>query len=199
MTLPEHLICSVMVAQLGYRQRYGWKAVPIIALAGIAPDADCVTKLIYEPWFWTMHHALGHGLLPLTVLALLIGSVGAKWAKLPILPIVGWCFAAGVVHGLCDMPYFWGVQWLWPFSTVAWAFHAIKYLDLFILGAWLLSAWLLYRKPQSGFFIAVVTLSGIATYIGLRMVLPQPTGWVDFIAGGWIYAAPQETPVLDWW
>ncbi len=199
MTLPEHLICAVMVSQLGCRQRYGWKAVPVVAVAGVSPDADCITKLIYEPWFWTMHHALGHSLLSLTVLASLIGGLGAKWLRLPTLPIVGWCFAACVAHSLCDMPYFWGVQWFWPFSKVGWAWNAVNYLDLFILGAWLLSAWLLYQQPHKGFLIATTTLVGIATYVGVRAVLPPPTGWLGFIAGGWIYAAPQETPVLDWW
>jgi hypothetical protein len=51
MTLPEHLICSVMIAQLGCRQRFGWKAVPVVAVAGISPDVDAVTKLISEPLF----------------------------------------------------------------------------------------------------------------------------------------------------
>src|SRR6266550_4811316 len=54
MTLPEHVICSVMIAQLGCRQRFGWKAVPVVAVAGISPDVDVVTKLISEPLFWEM-------------------------------------------------------------------------------------------------------------------------------------------------
>src|SRR5258708_35544021 len=75
MTLPEHVICSVMIAQLGCRQRFGWKAVPVVAVAGISPDVDVVTKLISEPLFWEMHHALGHSLLSITVLSPIIPGV----------------------------------------------------------------------------------------------------------------------------
>jgi hypothetical protein len=63
MTLPEHLICSVMIAQLGCRQRLGWRAVPVVALAGISPDVDALIKLFNELRFWELHHALGHSLI----------------------------------------------------------------------------------------------------------------------------------------
>ena len=48
MTLPEHAICSVMLAQFGIRQRLGWQGVCVVALAGIAPDADTAAKLVGE-------------------------------------------------------------------------------------------------------------------------------------------------------
>src|SRR5260370_4821335 len=85
MTLPEHIICSVMIAQLGCRQRFGWKTVPVVAVAGISPDLDVVTKLISEPLFWEMHHALGHSLLSIAVLSALIAGVSAALLKLPVL------------------------------------------------------------------------------------------------------------------
>lgn len=188
-----------MIAQLGFRQKYGWKAVPVVAIAGIAPDWDVVTKIIHEPWFWSMHHALGHSFLAVLIMATLVGSLSSYLLRLPYLPLMGWSFIAGVTHGLCDMPYFWGIQWLWPFSTMSVKLNCLNYLDLIVLGTWLGSAWWLYRKPDDGFKIATTTLTFMVLYIAARAVLPTPNGILGLIMGGWIYAPSQQTPLIDWW
>ena len=46
--------------------------------------------------------------------------------------------------------------------------------------------------------IAVV-LTLFVFYVALRWLLPQPTGWLYMLTGGWVYAAPPQTPALDWW
>ncbi|MGQ0637148.1 MAG: metal-dependent hydrolase [Planctomycetaceae bacterium] len=181
MTLPEHLICSVMIAQLGCRQKFGWKSVPVVAVAGIAPDADVATKLLSEPLFWKLHHALGHSFVSIVGLSALIAGVGARLVTAPFRPLFGWCLLAGCVHVLTDIPYWWGVQFLWPFSDWEPTLRAVEYLDLLVLG------------------IAIASLSLYAGYVLLRWLLPQPTGWLHQITGGWMYLAPGNTPVLDWW
>lgn len=199
MTLPEHVVCSVMVAQLGARQRFGWKAVPVVAVAGIAPDADVVTKLISEPLYWQMHHALGHSLLSIVVLAALIAGAAQGLASLPFRPMFCWCLLAALVHDLTDIPYWFVVQFFWPFSTQGLALHAIEYLDLLVLALWFIAAYCLYKWPDRGRQIAAASLSSFAGYVLLRCVLPKPTGFWHYVTGGWMYLAPQDTPVLDWW
>ena len=56
MTLPEHVICSVMLAQFDVRQRFGWLDVGVVA--GIAPDIDTATKLVGDREYLALKHAL---------------------------------------------------------------------------------------------------------------------------------------------
>ena len=91
MTLPEHAICSLMLAQFTIRPRYGWRGAAIIVLAGIIPDIDVLTKLAGDEYFWKLHHALGHGLPSLLFLALTVAAGGRFLAGLrPLAPLFGW-------------------------------------------------------------------------------------------------------------
>lgn len=199
MTLPEHLVCSIMVAQLGCRQRWGWKAVGVVAVAGIAPDVDVVAKLFGDQHFWQMHHALGHSLVSITVLAAAIAGAGGLLLKLTFVPLFGWCLLAAFVHDLTDIPYWYPVKFFWPFSSHEVALNAIEYLDLLVLVLWLAAAFCLYKWPERGRQIAVTSLSLYAGYVIARWMLPKPTGLWKQLMGGWMYAAPEKTPVLDWW
>src|SRR6516165_5467064 len=143
-----------MIAQLACRQRFGWKAVPVVAVAGIAPDVDAVTKLISDPLYWEMHHALGHSLISITVLSAIIAGVSAPLLKLPFRPMFGWCWLASLVPDLTDVPYWWAVRFLWPFSDRGLMLQALEYLDLLVLGMWLTAAVCLYKRPARGRRIA---------------------------------------------
>ena len=202
MTLPEHVICSVMFAQFGVRQRLGWKGVAAVALAGIAPDLDTVMKLAGDAQYWRLHHALGHGLLPLLLISVGIAPL-ARWAfKLqPIAFVWFWCLLAAVAHVLTDALYWWGIQVFWPFSHWELKLNWIEYLGLLVLALWLAGAFCLYRFPSMSVRIATVTLGLFVSYVVLRAVAPQPErgGVIHLITGGWMYAAPRGTPLLDWW
>ena len=198
-TLPEHAACSLLIAHLGYRQKHGWPAAIAVVLAGISPDLDVITKLISEPLFWKLHHAAGHCLMAIVLLAgLTSGAVSALY-RVPFRPLFGWCLLAAFVHDLTDIPYFWGVKFLWPFNEWEPCLNAIQYLDLFVLALWTVGVLMLRRYPDSASTTAAVTLILFVAYAGIRWLLPQPTGWLDLITGGWVYAAPPQTPVLDWW
>jgi membrane-bound metal-dependent hydrolase YbcI (DUF457 family) len=110
-----------------------------------------------------------------------------------------WCLAASMVHVLTDVPYWWGVRIFWPFSEWELCLNAIEYLDLLVLGLWLAATALLYFRPRWGFSIGATTLTVFASYIALRCILPKPTGTLYYLTGGWMYAAPSQTPILDWW
>lgn len=200
MTLPEHAICSLMIAQFGVQQRLGVRGVICVTLAGIAPDLDTASKLFGDQYFWTLHHALGHSLLSVGILAAVISGLGYWLGSLrPYGYLFRWCLTAAVVHCLTDTVYWWGIQPLWPFSSMEICFSVIEYLDLIVLGIWLLAVVALYLYREQNIRIAIATLSIFSVYVSLLAVLPEPTGVLNLIAGGWMYAAPEGTPLLDWW
>ncbi len=202
MTLPEHVICSTMLAQFGVQQRFGWKGTLTVVAAGVAPDLDTAAKLVSDGEFWRLHHALGHGLLPILILATAIALAGRWCCSLrPVWYVALWCLVSAVAHVFTDAIYWWGVQVLWPFNRWELCFSWIEYLDLLVLGLWLAGAVALYAIPTQASRIARVTLGLFIGYLGLRAVLPPPTrgGLLHLITGGWMYLAPQGTPVLDWW
>ncbi len=200
MTLPEHAICSLMVAQFGVHERLGKRGVICVTLAGVSPDLDTVSKLFGEDYFWTLHHALGHSLLSICVLAAVISGIGYSVCQLrPYGCLFRWCLIAAAVHCLTDSVYWWGIQPLWPFSSTEICFRVIEYLDLIVLGIWLSAALALYLYRSRNIRIAAAALSAFTVYVLLRAALPEPTGVFKLMAGGWMYAAPEGTPVLDWW
>ena len=199
-TLPEHAICSALLAQFGMRQRFGAKGVLLLAIAGTAPDLDAVVKLVGDSEFWRLHHALGHGLVSVVFIAAALAVAGRVLLGLrPVLFVFCWCFGAACLHSLTDSLYWWGVQWLWPFGDRDFCFGILEYLDLLVLALWLTGAFCLYRFPARGVRVATLTLAVFAGYVGIRGVLPPPNGVLGLVTGKWMYIAPHGTPVLDWW
>jgi membrane-bound metal-dependent hydrolase YbcI (DUF457 family) len=177
MTLPEHAICSAMLAEFGMRPSCGWRGTVVMVVAGIAPDFDVVAKLFGDQLFWQLHHALGHGLLPIAVLAAVVTGVGRTVFKMPWDGFVfGWCVVAAATHVLTDALYWWGINVLWPFGRVEVCFRVLEYLDLFVLATWLVGAVALYRMPHRGGTVAAATLGVFAIYAGVRSACPPPTG-----------------------
>lgn len=199
MTLPEHAICSAVLAQFQIRTRLGTRGVVLVTLAGIAPDLDTAAKLFGDDLYWKLHHAVGHNVFAIVLFAALATAVGALFKQREPVLLFTWCCIAGGVHCLTDALYWWGIRPLWPFSPVEVTFGILEYLDLLVLGLWLLAAVVLYLKRQNYSQVAALTLGSFALYVATRAVLPPPTGFHAFITGGWMYAAPQGTPVLDWW
>lgn len=189
-----------MIAQFGVRQRLGTAGVLCVMIAGIAPDIDTAARLFGEQYFWDLHHALGHSVLSVLVLSFVVSTLGCWLGGIHSFGyLFGWCWVAAIVHCVTDAVYWWGIEPLWPVSSWEWCLNVIEYLDLVVLGIWLAGALALYQFRRYSVFIGALTLSSFAMYVGLRSVLPPPTGVFQLIAGGWMYAAPEGTPVLDWW
>lgn len=204
MTLPEHAICSLMIAELGVRQQLGVRGVLLIVAAGIAPDLDTAAKLFGDQYFWKLHHALGHSLLSVVAISFVSATVGSVALKLRDFGFLfRWSLLAATSHCLTDSLYWWGIQPFWPIDSYELCFKLIEYLDLFVLAIWLSGAVCLFRFSKKTTAnnprVATVTLSTFTGYVLLRTILPQPTGVFHLLTGGWMYAAPQGTPVLDWW
>ena len=215
MTLPEHAICSFLLAccvpprqraadldeagdNRGLPQGTAWTV--LVTIAGISPDFDVVAKLFGDQYFWQLHHALGHSFLSISVLAFCVATIGYLFLKVkPYLWLFAWCWLAAFVHCLTDTLYWWGVKPLWPFHDIEITMNVLEYIDLFVLGIWLTGAWKVYRSPDRARRIAVCTLALFCAYVGLRVILPKPTGLFSMLTGNWMYAFEQGTPVLDWW
>ena len=209
MTLPEHAICSLMIAELGVRQRLGLRGVLVVVAAGIAPDLDTAAKLFGDQYFWMLHHALGHSILSVFAISVVSATVGSVVLRLRNFGLLfRWSLLATSMHCLTDSLYWWGIQPFWPADSYELCFKLIEYLDLFVLAIWLGGAAWLFRssKKASGDArknnnrrVAMVTLGSFFGYVLLRSILPEPTGVFHLLTGGWMYAAPQGTSVLDWW
>jgi len=200
MTLPEHAICSAMIAQFGVRQRLGTPGVILVTIAGVSPDLDSAAKLFGDIHFWRLHHALGHNLFSIGILSAIIAAIGYFFVKVrPFHYLFLWCCVAALVHCLTDALYWWGIQPLWPFSSTEICLGVIEYLDLIVLCLWLSAAFSLYKFRNHGIRIASLTFVVFALYVLLRAIQPAPTGFFKLVTGGWMYEAPQGTPVLDWW
>lgn len=210
MTLPEHAICSLMIAELAVRQRLGLRGVLVVVAAGIAPDLDTAAKLFGDQYFWKLHHALGHSVLSVAVIAAVSSAVGSAALKLRNFGLLfWWSLLAATVHCVTDSLYWWGIQPFWPVNSYELCFRLIEYLDLFVLAIWLGgAAWLFRSSKKSAHdgdnnknnrLVAMATLGTFSSYVLLRSILPEPTGVFHLLTGGWMYAAPQGTPVLDWW
>lgn len=178
----------------------GWRGVLVVVAAGIAPDLDTASKLFGNEYFWKLHHALGHSLLSVVVISVIVAATGSVALKLrPFASLLLWCAVASLAHCLTDSLYWWGVQPLWPVDSYEVCFDLLEYLDLLVLTIWLGGAIWLLRSPARRKHIAKATLSSFTAYVLLRAVLPPPKGVFHLLTGGWMYAAPQGTPVLDWW
>jgi membrane-bound metal-dependent hydrolase YbcI (DUF457 family) len=200
MTLPEHAICSLMIAELGVRQRLGLRGVLVVVAAGIAPDLDTASKLFGDQYFWKLHHALGHSILSVVAISVVSAAVGCVVLRRRSFGFLfGWSFIAATAHCLTDSLYWWGVKPFWPIDEYEMCFELLEYLDLIVLAIWLGGGVWVYRSPQNRHRVATCTLTSFAIYVVMRWALPKPTGMFHLLTGGWMYAAPQGTPVLDWW
>ena len=199
MTLPEHAICSLAIGQLGISKQLGWKGVFLVMLAGISPDLDSAGKLIAEKHFWNLHHALGHSLLSVACIAIAVTLTGKFVVRKHLIRLFWVCVVAATVHCITDSLYWWGVKPFWPFAQTEITFDILEYLDLFVLAIWLVPCFVAWRFPSIATRMSQLALGLFAGYVALRATLPQPTGIWHLLTGGWIYAAPQNTPVLDWW
>ena len=199
MTLPEHAICSLMIAEIGVRKRFGTAGVVAVTAAGISPDLDTAAKLVSDESFWRLHHALGHSLLSIVVLAAAIAGIASRISEqLRFRPIFGWCLLAAFVHCLTDSLYWWGVKPLWPFQDDELCFKLLEYLDLIVLAVWLGGAVWLWRDRDRSRRVASTTLAVFAVYVLLRAGLPQPKGIWKSITGHWMYDLPSGG-IFDWW
>ena len=156
-------------------------------------------KLVSDESFWRLHHALGHSLLSIVILAAVVAGVACRFSEsLRFRPIFGWCLVAAFIHCVTDSLYWWGVKPLWPLREDEVCFKLLEYLDRIGLVGWLGGPVGRWRDRARSRKIASGTLGGFTVYVLLRAALPAPEGAWKSITGGWMYDLPSGG-IFDWW
>ncbi len=133
-------VLGAAIAEAGFRQQLGRRALVFGAVCGTFPDLDVVSAAI-DPWLDLLaHRGPSHSVVVLPIVALVFGAAGARlgekgdwktWAHL--------AFWALITHPLLDVFTSFGTQLLSPFSTRRFSLDAISIVDpvytLPILGA----------------------------------------------------------------
>lgn len=119
------------IAELGFRERLGNKAVIFGACCGLLPDLDIITSW-HNTWTYIIHHrGFSHSILVLALLTPLLGWAGYCWGKKNG-SYFSWshlAFWALITHPILDLFTSYGTQIFWPFSDARLAFDAIAIID----------------------------------------------------------------------
>ena len=136
---------GVCIAQAGFSDRLGRKALVVGGFCGVLPDLDFfLTVGSGEFAFFTIHRGWSHSLVVLPFLAFPIAWLAAKWStrhqKFSIDEHVApsshryvvWyhlCFWALITHPLLDLFMSYGTQLLAPISNARFAIDGISMID----------------------------------------------------------------------
>ena len=119
------------IAEAGFRERLGGKAVVLGACCGLIPDLDILSRLGGEWLFLIQHRSLSHSLFFLVLLTPFIGWIGYWWSQRRS-SYWHWChlcFWALITHPLLDICTSYGTQFWAPFSDKRLAIDAIAIID----------------------------------------------------------------------
>lgn len=121
------------IAELGFRERLGNKAVIFGTVCGLVPDLDIIIHW-HSEWAYIIHHrGFSHSFLVLAFLTPILAWFGYLWAQ-KASAYLSWChltFWALFTHPLLDLFTSFGTQIFWPFSNTRFAWDGIAIIDLF--------------------------------------------------------------------
>ena len=124
-----------VIAEAGFREKLGGKAVVLGCLGGILPDLDIVTGIaMSDPWVQiAVHRGVTHSLFFAPVFGLLLGWIFWRWSKRS--SSYGWwyllAFLVLFTHPLLDCCTSYGTQIFTPFSNVRIAWNVVSIVDVF--------------------------------------------------------------------
>jgi len=201
MTGPEHGILGVVLAHLGFHQRWGWRITAVMGVASLLPDVDALSYLAGGMAFSRYHrgptHSLGGALalsclLALTCLMVLwvARRVAAQWRRRgpPPLwldelaaptggPLAGFGVVAGAsmvamaAHLLVDALYPWPMPLLWPLSGARFCLALFGWADAGVLAILLATMFALGIWRTRSRRAAVGGIAALTAYVGARALL----------------------------
>ena len=125
------ILLGTSIAEAGFRQKLGGRAVIAGAVLGLLPDLDIVTRL-GRPWaFLKYHRGPTHSLVVLALVSPLIGWMLWRLSRKRGSP-GRWILLSGCVlltHPLLDCCTSYGTQLLWPLTTRRFSVDAIAIVD----------------------------------------------------------------------
>ncbi len=129
------------IAELGFREKLGTKAVVFGAICGITPDLDILINF-FSSWGYIIYHrSFTHSLFILSILTPIFAWLGYCWGQRQN-NYKQWfllTFLALFTHPLLDIFTSYGTQIFWPFSNSRLYLDAISAIDLFYTVPLLLS------------------------------------------------------------
>lgn len=124
-----------VIAEAGFREKLGGKAVILGCLGGVLPDFDIVTGIaLSDPWVQiAVHRGITHSLFFAPVFGVLLGWVFWRWSKRR--SSYGWwyllAFLVLFTHPLLDCCTSYGTQIFTPFSNARIAWNCVSIVDGF--------------------------------------------------------------------
>jgi inner membrane protein len=185
-----HGLTSIALGRAGLN-KVTRMAMPMLLVAGYAPDVDWITFFMGAPAMFHYRRAITHSLAGAAMLAALVAAVFWWFGrKHPTAPVRFWralavCGIGSGSHLLLDLPNRYGLRLFWPFSNQWVAWNILDTVDVWALAALLLGLLLpgLFRMvseeigarparrgPQRG---AIVALALLAAYATGKFVLHQ--------------------------
>ena len=123
------------IAEAGFREKLGGKAVVLGCLGGMLPDLDIVTGVVMaDPWVHlTAHRGITHSLFLVPFSSAVLAWIFWRWGK-GAASFWWWYLLAFVVlftHPLLDCCTSYGTQIFAPFSNVRIAWNCVSIVDIF--------------------------------------------------------------------
>lgn len=175
-----------VIAEAGFREKLGGRAVVLGCLGGLLPDADIVAGVIVaDPWVHlTVHRGITHSLFFAPVLGAAAAWIFWRWCNRSS-SFWWWYLLAFLVfftHPLLDCCTSYGTQIFAPFSTVRIAWNWVSIVDVF------------YSVPL---LVTLIVCAGIkkwwpqghTTWLGIGALL-LTTAYLFY--GGWHHARALE-------
>ena len=124
-----------VIAEAGFREKLGGKAVILGCLGGFLPDLDVMTGIVLaDPWVQlTVHRGITHSLFFEPLFGLLLGWIFWRWNNRRT-SFWWWYLLAFLVlftHPLLDCCTSYGTQIFAPFSKVRVAWNCVSIIDIF--------------------------------------------------------------------
>jgi len=123
-----------VIAEAGFREKLGNKAVMLGFLGGLLPDLDIMTGIVLtDPWIQlTAHRGISHSLFFQPIFGLVLGWIFWRWSKQRISYWWRYLLALFVLftHPLLDCCTSYGTQIFAPFSKMRVAWNYVSTIDL---------------------------------------------------------------------
>jgi membrane-bound metal-dependent hydrolase YbcI (DUF457 family) len=181
MDIVTHALLGSAIAEAGFREKLGARALVAGAVLAVLPDADVVVRL-QGPWeVLKYHRGPTHSLIVIALVSPLIGWLLWLWTRKHARPARGgpapetqghrispwnWillAFAAFVQNPLLDLCTSYGTQLLWPLTTRRFAIDAVAIIDplytLPLLAAFLIACIPGIRRLTRTFAACVLVLT----------------------------------------
>jgi inner membrane protein len=181
MDIVTHALLGSAIAEAGFREKLGARALVAGAVLAVLPDFDVVVRL-QGPWeVLKYHRGPTHSLIVIALVSPLIGWLLWLWTRKHARPARGgpapetqghrispwnWillAFAAFVQNPLLDLCTSYGTQLLWPLTTRRFAIDAVAIIDplytLPLLAAFLIACIPGIRRLTRTFAACVLVLT----------------------------------------